>query len=78
MADLARLIPAEHVRAICKIGQGVECCRFLVAAELGFERAKHSDLHDAIQARVEFMTAKGDNCDGLFLLPDTVPYPVAH
>ena len=76
MADPGRLIPAEHVKAICKIGQGAECCRFLVAAERGFECAKHSDLHEAIQARVEFMTAKGDNCEGLFLLPDAVSHPV--
>ena len=78
MADPTRLVPAEHVRAICKIGQGAECCRFLVTFELGFECAKYSDLHDTIQSRVASMTAKGDNCDGLFLLPNAAPVPVAH
>lgn len=33
----------EHIRSVCKIGQGKNCCRYLVLDKKGFECAKESD-----------------------------------
>ena len=33
----------DHVIKVCKIGQGHECCRYLLAAPAGFECAKMAD-----------------------------------
>ena len=54
----------EVLRNICKIGQGKDCCRYLVCGVGGFECAKLSGLKTLIDHRVELMTAQGDNCEG--------------
>ena len=49
----------------CKIGQGVDCCRYLVVGPKGFECMKMTvQGRDMINGRVENMVAKGDNCEG--------------
>lgn len=53
---------------VCKIGQGPDCCRYLVANAKGIQCGKlDTSLHRTIDARVasNTFTAKGDHCDGL-------------
>ena len=56
----------EHVKSICKIGQGNTCCRYLVCGVKGFECAKHSEHKETLDARVAMnsIVAQGDNCKG--------------
>ena len=56
----------KHVKDICKIGQGRECCRYLIVGGLGFECAKLTKLKTLLDKRVlkDSMTAQGDNCKG--------------
>lgn len=54
-----------HIKEICKIGQGNECCRYLIIGN-GFECAKGTDLQQHLDLRVKTLsiTARGDNCNG--------------
>lgn len=56
----------EHIKNVCKIGQGHDCCRYLMMGAGGFECAKHSSLQALLDSRVEMKTivARGDNCEG--------------
>jgi len=56
----------EHVKTVCKIGQGHDCCRYLVMGMQGFECAKHSAMASHLDMRVaqESITARGNNCEG--------------
>lgn len=56
----------QHIENICKIGQGEECCRYLLCGPNGFECAKHSKLKNIIDQRANsnLMAAKGNNCEG--------------
>ena len=55
-----------HVKDICKIGQGHDCCRYLVMGSTGFACAKYSSAKSILDARVKNhdIVARGDNCDG--------------
>ena len=57
----------NYVKDVCKIGQGNDCCRYLVMAPTGFECAK-LDLSLKLtldqRVRIGSMNAKGDNCPG--------------
>lgn len=57
---------SEHVKNVCKIGQGNKCCRYLVMGAEGFECAKGTSLQVHLDARVynNTITAQGDNCEG--------------
>ena len=61
-------ISEEHLREVCKIGQGKACCRYMGVSDR-FECLKHSSVKDALdsRARNNTMTAQGDNCDGKLL-----------
>jgi hypothetical protein len=57
----------EHTKKICKLGQGEECCAYLVCGANGFECAKNYPVFkETIGERVRngMMNAKGDHCDG--------------
>lgn len=57
----------QHVKKICKIGEGSRCCRYLVAGKGGFECAKLvPSLSKVLDTRVEAktMVATAINCDG--------------
>jgi hypothetical protein len=56
----------QNVINICKIGQGANCCKYLLAGTEGFECAKHEGEKQMID-RVwnETKNAQGDNCEGL-------------
>lgn len=65
---MSNLIDDTRVRDICKIGQGAECCRFLVGGSQGFECAKHIPSlasHLNMRVLIEDIVARGNNCDGL-------------
>lgn len=70
---------SEHVKEVCKIGQGKECCRYLVLGPGGFECAKIDKgfvaaLNGEVAPTVKMlmdqrvakgtMVARGDNCEG--------------
>ncbi|NKK88739.1 hypothetical protein GFL80_31825 [Rhizobium leguminosarum bv. viciae] len=68
MYDDLPVIPADRIEAVCKIGQGAACCRFMVGGARGIECAKHDpELFEQINRRVAFgsFSAQGDNCEGL-------------
>lgn len=78
MADeyVSESAPASHVdmaqdewlKGVCKIGQGHECCRYVVCGPNGFECAKHDpSLAPQLNFRVfcETINARGNNCPGV-------------
>lgn len=69
MTETDNHIVQTWVEAICLIGKGSACCRYLTMGAGGFECAKHTNLRDTIDRRVEAgsFTARGDNCKGLGL-----------
>ena len=56
----------EHIKNICKVGQGLNCCRYLIVAPQGFECTKYTTLRAELDFRVATGTisAQSDNCDG--------------
>lgn len=59
----------EHIKEVCKAGQGSDCCRFLMMhPDHGMACAKNdAQWSNFFNAKVELneMKAKGDNCEGL-------------
>ena len=57
----------EHIQNVCKIGQGAECCKYLLAGQEGFICGK---ITEGWKAVVDDNWAKnahvsqGDNCEG--------------
>lgn len=62
---MANNIPDETLKNVCKIGQGINCCRYILCRQNGFECGKLTKLKEIIDKRVSIMVAKGDNCKGL-------------
>lgn len=60
------MIPQEYVLNTCKLGQGDECCAYLMAGVGGITCAKDTPIEMVILGRLEAgtMNAKGDNCPG--------------
>lgn len=56
-----------HIKEVCKIGQGEECCAYFVIGAGGSECAKGTMLAYNIELRLAngTMNAKGDNCEGM-------------
>jgi len=61
----------EHVKNVCKIGQGPECCKYLTftcnGPEMGWTCEKTKERNkQAIDAKwaTEEHVAQGDNCEG--------------
>ena len=56
----------EHVRAICKVGMGIQSCRYLLMAQYGWKCAKLTRARMLIDERVATrrFQARGDNCEG--------------
>ncbi len=62
-------LPKDEVKTFitntCKIGQGAECCRYLVCGTKGMECGRlQPKLAEMIDGRVSLMNAKGQNCKG--------------
>jgi hypothetical protein len=55
-----------HIKDVCKIGQGHDCCRYLTMGPGGWDCEKHSMLKLVLDHRVitETIVARGDNCEG--------------
>lgn len=57
----------KYIETICKIGQGVACCRYLVVGTRGFEcykfNPKDKEVVDNNWATYKHV-AQGDNCEG--------------
>lgn len=64
--SLDMLLTPEHVKDVCKSGQGKETCSFVAIYPDGISCAKNTDLEPIIRNRLGngIMKAKGDNCDG--------------
>lgn len=62
---MAKNISNETLKNVCKIGQGANCCRYILCGQNGFECGKLTKLKESIDKRVNIMAAKGDNCKGL-------------
>ena len=62
---MARNIPNKTLQDICKIGQGADCCRYVLCGPSGFECCKLTKSKESIDNNIDTMTAKGDNCKGL-------------
>lgn len=59
------ILPMDHVKHICKVGQEKACCRYLVCSRAGFECAKlDEDLKMTHRNKPYFKSAQGDNCPG--------------
>ena len=58
-------IDENHVRDVCKVGQGKECCRYLTRGLNGWscEKLTHAAYFDKRVAEGN-MFAQGDNCPG--------------
>jgi len=57
----------QHVKEICKIGQGIEaCCYLIMCGTKGFECAKGTILARSFRLKREAksISAQGDNCSG--------------
>ena len=57
----------EKLNEVCKIGQGADCCRYLVVDGDDIDCGKNDpELKAMIDERVEEgkFTARGDNCEG--------------
>lgn len=63
---MTNVIPMDHVKIVCKIGQVANCCRYLGCGKNGFECLKHTELKGHLDKRVEDKTmhARADGCDG--------------
>ena len=58
-------LSSQQIIDVCKIGQGADCCRYLICDDNGFECAKTTSLKNAIDTRMNQMNAKSDNCGGV-------------
>lgn len=66
----------EHVKNVCKIGQGADCCKYLVAGGKGFECMKTELANKkAIDDNWFWFphVAQGDNCEGMTNLKSPKP-----
>lgn len=59
MADLSK-----HIKDVCKIGQGSECCKYLLMGSKGFECGKITSKELIDRVWNSSKTAQGDNCEG--------------
>ena len=58
------MIDDKYLNEVCKIGQGKDCCAFLIAAPEGIACAKGTEFEEQICGRIDKMVAQGDNCEG--------------
>ena len=55
------------IQDVCKIGQGAECCKYLVVGARGFECMKINQANKEMIDKnwaVTHHVAQGDNCEG--------------
>lgn len=56
-----------HVNDVCRLGQGTDCCRYLLLGRDGWECGKLTPIAASIDLQVldGHMKSAGDNCDGI-------------
>lgn len=57
----------HYAKAVCKIGQGADCCRYITMGASGWSCAKHEPSIARVvdqRAALGQMNARSDNCDG--------------
>jgi len=64
LPDPEKISSDNHLKQVCKPGQGEGACRYLVMMPGEFSCAKGSNLQSAIDQRAPTMGAQGDNCSG--------------
>ena len=69
-------LPVEYAKETCKLGQGSNCCRYLILGSEGFECAKLTSLKATLDARGDTMNAQGDNCRGKGEQTKKVNHPI--
>jgi hypothetical protein len=71
MAQTGTQISDEQLKKVCKIGQGKDCCRYILCGGEGFHCAKLDPdlkpIKDNLDQRAASgnMVAQSDNCEGL-------------
>jgi hypothetical protein len=56
----------SNLKNICKVGQGSDCCKYLLCDREGFQCAKTGGLKDFVDQNWDSeKVAQGDNCSGL-------------
>ena len=55
------------LKRVCRIGQGYDCCRYLLGGAKGFECGKHTEFKALLDEKVAKgeMVACSDNCGGI-------------
>jgi hypothetical protein len=61
------MIDDKYLNEVCKMGQGADCCAYLIVGPKGIECAKGTEFEAEILGRIERMIAKSDNCKGYHL-----------
>jgi hypothetical protein len=66
MADEDEWPGMDYIEAVCRIGQGALCCRYLTMGADGWHCAKNTPLRRLLDERVAAgaINARGDNCEG--------------
>lgn len=54
----------EYLQKVCKIGQGHQTCRYIVAGQDGITCAKLTPMSVTLELRGNTMVARGNNCEG--------------
>lgn len=57
----------DYRKAVCRIGQGADCCRYLTLSAMGWDCERNTTLGIVLDFKAECgsITAKGQNCEGL-------------
>jgi hypothetical protein len=67
------MLTEDHINNVCKIGQGIDCCRYLTlgGSPRGFNCEKGTGVGILLDDRVRNgqMIARGDNCPGVYKAP---------
>ena len=58
------MIDDKYLNEICKMGQGKDCCAYLIVAPAGIKCAKGTEFESMIRGRIHKMVAQSDNCEG--------------
>lgn len=62
---LTKVPDDQYVKDVCYIGHKEATCRYLMLGANGWSCVKNTTMAQAVDSRVEFMSAKSVNCNGL-------------
>lgn len=60
------ILTSDHIKNVCKIGQGELTCSYLLMGADGYRCCKGTEIENIILQRLAAgtMKSKGDNCEG--------------